>query len=290
MRLICPNCGAQYEVPTEVIPEGGRDVQCSNCNHTWFQTHAEDDPVLDEDTPGTAENADESSGMAATPAGGEDVPKISPDVWADDYEDEGDDIGKADLPPPPPRRSLDPNVADLLREEAEREARVRAAEGGEGLESQPELGLDSANHDDAASRRARVARERMARIRNPDTAADMTAGAAAVGTRKALLPDIEAINSTLRASSEPRALETPQGNLDEGGSGFARGFISMLLLMAVLIGLYVMAPSIKQWVPDLGGVVDAYLAQVDALRIWLANVTQDLLTWLDGMSSEAGTD
>ncbi|MEP5090684.1 MAG: zinc-ribbon domain-containing protein, partial [Paracoccaceae bacterium] len=39
MRLICPNCDAQYEVPSEVIPEDGRDVQCSNCGDTWFQAH-----------------------------------------------------------------------------------------------------------------------------------------------------------------------------------------------------------------------------------------------------------
>jgi predicted Zn finger-like uncharacterized protein len=38
MRLICPNCGAQYEVAEDVIPDAGRDVQCSNCAHTWFET------------------------------------------------------------------------------------------------------------------------------------------------------------------------------------------------------------------------------------------------------------
>ncbi len=37
MRLICPNCGAQYEVSEDAIPEIGRDVQCSNCGHTWFE-------------------------------------------------------------------------------------------------------------------------------------------------------------------------------------------------------------------------------------------------------------
>jgi len=38
MRLICPNCEAQYEVPDDAIPPGGRDVQCSNCQQSWFQT------------------------------------------------------------------------------------------------------------------------------------------------------------------------------------------------------------------------------------------------------------
>ncbi|MEA5159843.1 zinc-ribbon domain-containing protein [Cereibacter johrii] len=37
MRLICPNCDAQYEVSDEAIPPEGRDVQCSNCGHGWFQ-------------------------------------------------------------------------------------------------------------------------------------------------------------------------------------------------------------------------------------------------------------
>lgn len=37
MRLICPNCSAQYEIDASLIPDEGRDVQCSNCGHTWFE-------------------------------------------------------------------------------------------------------------------------------------------------------------------------------------------------------------------------------------------------------------
>jgi|GEM_PF-2410973 len=37
MRLICPSCVAQYEIDEDVIPSEGRDVQCANCGHTWFQ-------------------------------------------------------------------------------------------------------------------------------------------------------------------------------------------------------------------------------------------------------------
>ncbi len=37
MRLVCPNCSAQYEVDGSMIPDDGRDVQCSNCGHTWFE-------------------------------------------------------------------------------------------------------------------------------------------------------------------------------------------------------------------------------------------------------------
>ena len=47
MRLICPNCSARYEVPADVIPAEGRDVQCSNCQETWFQTHPDTEPQTD---------------------------------------------------------------------------------------------------------------------------------------------------------------------------------------------------------------------------------------------------
>ncbi|MEO0945394.1 MAG: zinc-ribbon domain-containing protein [Pseudomonadota bacterium] len=40
MRLVCPNCSAQYEIDGSMIPDEGRDVQCSNCGHTWFELPA----------------------------------------------------------------------------------------------------------------------------------------------------------------------------------------------------------------------------------------------------------
>jgi predicted Zn finger-like uncharacterized protein len=40
MRLVCPNCEAKYEVPDDAIPDTGRDVQCTNCGHSWFQMRA----------------------------------------------------------------------------------------------------------------------------------------------------------------------------------------------------------------------------------------------------------
>ncbi len=40
MRLVCPACEAKYEVPDDAIPDTGRDVQCANCGHAWFQMRA----------------------------------------------------------------------------------------------------------------------------------------------------------------------------------------------------------------------------------------------------------
>ena len=36
MRLTCPNCGTEYEVPGDLIPEDGKHVQCSGCHTRWF--------------------------------------------------------------------------------------------------------------------------------------------------------------------------------------------------------------------------------------------------------------
>ena len=44
MRLVCPNCEAKYEVPDDAIPDTGRDVQCANCGHAWFQMRARATP------------------------------------------------------------------------------------------------------------------------------------------------------------------------------------------------------------------------------------------------------
>ena len=38
MRLVCPSCKENYEVPRTAVPIGGREVQCASCGHKWFQT------------------------------------------------------------------------------------------------------------------------------------------------------------------------------------------------------------------------------------------------------------
>ena len=38
MRLVCPNCKANYEIPRNAVPISGREVKCDSCGHSWFQT------------------------------------------------------------------------------------------------------------------------------------------------------------------------------------------------------------------------------------------------------------
>lgn len=79
MRLVCPNCEAKYEVPEDAIPETGRDVQCANCGHAWYQMRprapgAEAQPLAPAPVEVKAEPVAEPE--AAVPASAEPAPVV----------------------------------------------------------------------------------------------------------------------------------------------------------------------------------------------------------------------
>lgn len=296
MRLTCPNCGAQYEVPEDVIPDEGRDVQCSNCGFTWFQTpdgpaepaaevapdaapqeepEPEPEPVGDAGTP-VAPDEDSAPARAAEPEP-QTAPQPSPEASE-----------AAPGQPETPRRRLDPEVEGLLREEAERETRARAADS-QPLETQPDLGLEETRAEDDAERRSRAAREHMSRIRGEDAG---ESEAARRSSRGSLLPDIDEINSSLRSGGdtarepapEPEPIDQPEA--PPARSGFARGFAIALLLGVVAIVLYANADRIAEALPSFAPLLDAYVAAMDAARGWAAETITALLVWLDGLAGE----
>ncbi|MGB3148342.1 MAG: zinc-ribbon domain-containing protein [Paracoccaceae bacterium] len=239
MRLICPNCDAQYEVDSSVIPKAGRDVQCSNCGHTWLQ-------------PG----ADAPEGKVTA----ETAVARSADATEDD-----------EAPPKasaPERRPLDAAVTDVLREEAARETRARMAEGSL-VEFQEDLPLGGAA--------ARPTSARAQAEDDPDDDGEDQEGAAVVSrsARRDLLPDIEEINSTLRATSDrgrdPASLDAPE-TLRQRRSGFRRGLAFGIILTGLLWLPYVFADVISARVPAVSGAVTAYATQVDNARTWLESV------------------
>lgn len=272
MRLICPNCDAQYEVPDDVIPTSGRDVQCSNCGQTWFQYHP--DHEFDEDLDAADDDAPPSDEEVATPP----------------------------PPPPPPaaepeRRKLDPSVADILRQEAEAEQEARRQRQAQTLESQPDLGLETADEAEVEGddERARDAKRRMARMRGPDAvAAEANASAAALGSRRELLPDIEEINSTLRSSSDRDPVHqhgddatVPTSEASKSKHGFRRGFVLIVALTSVLWLVYAFAPQIAKSLPMADPYLTQYVAQVDMVRLWLDGILQSTLQWLDDKASQS---
>lgn len=272
MRLICPNCGAQYEVAGDVIPDGGRDVQCSNCGHTWFES------------PGASEAAEQVMPVEAAPE--EPIPE--PDADQAPEPDPAPEAEPEPTPPPqePQRRDLDPSVADILREEAEFEQAARQADTNT-IETQTDLDLSQdpgsprdTPQDIDEDRRSREARDRLARLRGePEIAAAVGATMAqeADAPRRELLPDIEEINSTLRPDNPTSEAQADIDDQPKARSGFRRGFIIVVILALIALAIYVFAPQISAAVPQAEPVLTSYVEWVNGWRLWLDARVQDFI-------------
>lgn len=272
MRLICPNCGAQYEVADDVIPESGRDVQCSNCGHTWFEN------------PGASEAAELGTEPEPAP---EPAPEIEPEPeQATEPEPQPEPTPEPDRPEPAPRaRELDPGVADILREEAEYEQAARQAEDNP-IETQPDLDLshdpepqETEAVDPDEDRRSREARDRLAKLRGePEIAAAVGATMAQDrdAPRRELLPDIEEINSSLRPDAANTYADV-EDDMPKQRSGFRRGFVLMVILAIIALAAYVFSPQISVAVPQIEPALTSYVTWVDGMRIWLDQQLQGLI-------------
>lgn len=252
MRLICPNCSAQYEVDDGVVPDGGRDVQCSNCGHTWFQRPA-----------GREAGLSDEMDLDDTP---------QDDQVENDVSDD-----EAPLEDTPKRQELDSDVSDILREEAVRETAERVAEGST-LETQPYLGLDEGEDTSAA------VRERMDRLRGLSNE-DVEGADTSDGARKDLLPDIEEINSTLIATPGSDE-ETEVVQEKRKRSGFRRGFILAIFIFAVLAVVYTYAPLLVEKFPQLESALVSYVDWVNNLRASIDSMLQSAIQKLTGLLSQ----
>ncbi len=298
MRLVCPNCDAQYEVDEKVIPENGRDVQCSNCGHTWFQspehmdadlaaemgydlaqeseadhTHAplaEHSPKPDFDTDEDAFHEVEPNELSSQDDQDQEEWSSTADhapAYTYDEDEDDDDVGPVQGVVARPRPSIDESIKDMLREEQEFSAPHGASEP---LEIQTDLGLEEA---EIATDQAM--REKMARLRGLDPA-DPALTAGTLGShskRRDLLPDIEEINSTLSASSERDADGTvpdEQTRRTRAQRGVSRSIFAVFIIVAsLLVALYVFAPTIANAVPSLAPLMDSYISSANVFRVWL---------------------
>ena len=95
MRLVCPNCKANYEVPRHAVPIGGREVKCASCGHSWFQTRTKksnDGELIEPENEVIKQDTEEV--MSATSN----------------------------------QKKIDPSVIKILKEEAKREIQARDQE------------------------------------------------------------------------------------------------------------------------------------------------------------------
>lgn len=268
MRLVCPNCAAQYEVDDAAIPDAGREVQCSACGKLWFQ-------------PGKASAEAETPEPVREPepeAPAQPEPEPTPEPQAEEQAEEPG-IAPAPAAGQTPRRQLDDSLLAILREEAEREAAQRRTEGLP-IETQEEMTLEPAAAQAASRAAAKIAQMQRGpegEIASPEEDEPEDQGAA---SRRERLPDIEEINSTLRASSDridlDVSVDAPQ-TLARQRSGFRFGFSLVLLIGLIVVVLYTSAPKLQVLAPPLSPMLERYVASVDAGRIWLDGQLQGVI-------------
>lgn len=277
MRLICPECAAQYEVDASVIPEAGRDVQCSSCGHTWWQTREENiEPAAQ------AEAAAEHAQNTATPSNTAPTPPKAPPASAPETAEDLEAsvaatlsaAGGAAAAAAVPNKSLDDAVLDVLREEAHRETTARKAE-------EPNKKTDTPAEESVKP----VEEEPQGKVMFTNDGVPI----APRPRNSQLLPDIDEINSTLDGQEQAEETaevvnKTPAERPQK--RGFRTGFLLMFTIALALVATYVYADLIAEKVPSLKPTLDVFTQKVDAARIWLDEAAVRATEAIKGLTSD----
>lgn len=299
MRLICPSCEAEYEVDDAAIPPEGRDVQCSSCGHAWFQMPKDAGRAADEGFPAQ----DDPAGPGLSAPQGIDLDDntrsriAEPDAKALTGEEPPDVPLQKEDADAPQRRRLDDSVLAVLREEAAREAAARRAEAPPPVEVQDEPGLAPPVSPvppplpfPVPAGQARFADVSVS-AQAPAEEDDLAARPAA---QRGPLPDIEEINSTLRAINEPREEDgDPETDAEEYEErrGFRAGLVLIVFIAVLMWSAYVSAPGIVSVLPASESVVQAYVEAVDQARLGVNTMLQSAnrgLRDLIGLDGQGG--
>lgn len=250
MRLICPECAAQYEIADGLIPPEGREVECSACGHGWRQ-----------------------SGLPPL--------RLSPEVAIA----EDDALPGEDAAPPPPlgSRGLSDPILAILREEAERELAARAAERTEAFAAEPDAAGGAAwqapgatdaragsdplpdPHALAASLQWEVPGRPEAEVPLPPpvrTGAAPRPAQSGLAQTKPAPARTRAASSTETQQTEAAALALRQRRAHD------RGFAVAMLCALLLVGAYAAAPSLAGR-GAAGAQVAEARAAADRGRVWL---------------------
>lgn len=257
MRLTCPRCGAQYEIPESVIPTAGREVECSACSHVWHQ-----------------------SGDAALLSTPQPAPKAQPEAPAYDA-----------AARPALNRPLHESVLAILREETARELSARAAESVKPPVDRaaiqvaaPSAPLPGASLPPAEDIEWPVATvilpgEPIAPEEPPEpkVAAPVEPTAEPTPPEKPGLPDAERLAATLMrkpalvdqpapvVAPEPVRTAAPTPTPPAAAQprrGYAAGFGLAVLLAFGLLAAYMAVPPAAESAPE-------WRQQIDRGRIWL---------------------
>lgn len=322
MRIICPRCSAEYEVPDSFMPPGARDVQCSECGHSWYQlVSRQASPQAKATAPGPSEDEnrlqrlrealDGHKARVSTRSTGRTL-NLGQVPGESDALDAATQDGAQSSPPPEeedktqedtapaPQRGLDPAVAAVLRSEAEFERNARAHGAAQALEMQPDLGLEPP----ARGRGPETVRDRLARLQ----AAERT-GSAALTRGEETYPDPAGLGQTLQRTERPPPPPPAPVIFSKAGlpvraerrdlaiyeaqrrarQGFRWGFFLSLGICLAAPALYLAAPALAGLMPAQSPIFEGIARTGAELHVALASAVQDWLLriggWMNGLST-----
>lgn len=302
MRLKCPGCGALYEVDDEAIPPEGREVMCAGCGTTWFQTRPEAaarSPGGSEVTPPVPEEPEEGPEEAPHEVPDEKAPaavppashRISPETLRILREEveiaaslrKGASVAESGGAPEPSRIEAEPG--HRITED------VSAPEtpAGKGPPAESAAGRGAAQ---AASSEEEVVIEeteaveisrKVRRRRRGRRLIDEMAPELGDGLSETMPPVVEGVASggslpaeAGRAEADPVRARRAFAAIDEdeeperrdGNPGRA-GFWFGMMVVALAVAVYFLAPRISAAVPELETPLERYVTAIDAARLWL---------------------
>ena len=236
IRLICPGCKTEYQIPESALPATGREVECSSCGQSWRATppKLEDSPPLELgsylynfDALPRADQVEPPHPPLPEPAAAAPEAIASPPELIGPPPPVADDI---DIEPIPRRRQLPDSVLSILLEEVEHERQAREAEATRAVPD---------NQDSAMAE------------------ADWPATTVTIGSKKPE-PVIEAAPEAV--ADLPKLVQTQPET-----SGYWKGMGTAGAIAASLVAIYALAPAMAD-AGVLGDLLMGMRQGMDSLR------------------------
>ncbi|MBC9247850.1 zinc-ribbon domain-containing protein [Paracoccus sp. 11-3] len=273
IRLICPDCGTEYQIPEIAVPDGGRDVECSECGRVW---HAAPPAaaVRPMEMGVYSYNFAEFKGLStpdATPP--TDAETASTPVPEHEAQSEtvttSQPIPAAAASSVPLKRRLPENVLNILLEEVEHERQARLAESNREAEQEPDPVTAQAVYaleepdwpaTTVIGKRRQTPEVPVAKVAPPVGAPESAQKAVQTSAHEA-----EAKAESVVTAAKPMNT-LPVLAASQPKNDYWQGIGTAAAIAAILLAIYVIAPS---GAPD--GMLGDIRHGLDQARLWLQN-------------------
>lgn len=260
IRLICPECATEYRLPDSVIPETGREVECTACGRVWWASRTGEEihrpapqralPVVPAVIPATSD----LQGSAVVRH--EALPRAAAQPTEAATTASGTASPGVELPPL--NRRLPDRVLSILRDEVEHERKARAAE--DKTSAEPGLATVATDPEWPATT---ITGPLFGTMQQPTEA---TAPAEPASQNTPVIAAVPIVATPLTAPEKGRKRRP----------GYGAGFGLAAMVAALAVALYLLAPGLSGS-GDFGDGLMQYRQQVDAGRQWLDQQAKDLI-------------